>query len=59
MCKNGVAGAVKRGNNLKKDVRINAKRWSYKRLIIKTKGLKKSLLKKSDIKRRYSSQESL
>lgn len=54
MCKNGVSGAVKRGNNLEKNVRINAKRWSYERLIVKTKGSKKFLLTKRDIKRRYS-----
>lgn len=54
MGKNGVPGAAKRGNNLKKDVRINAKRWSYARLIIKTKGSEKPLLRKRDIKRRYS-----
>lgn len=54
MGKNGVPGAAKRGNNLKKDVRINAKRSSYERLIIKTKGSEKPLLRKRDIERRYS-----
>lgn len=52
MRQNGVPGAVGRGNNLKKEVRINSKGWSYEKLIIKKKGSKMAFVEEKERKKK-------